>query len=59
MGIPAPKPANWDELVQTWNDPQAFAIARAKYYSQLRAEHIDDYSDITEPRRSKEDMTND
>lgn len=54
MGNPAPKPANFDRLTATWNDPTAFAKERAAYYEQLRSEHfgeLNDMIDFSEPRR--------
>lgn len=50
MGRPAPKPANFDELTLTWDDPVAFARERAVYYAQLRATQAG-VVDVTEPRR--------
>ncbi len=47
---PAPKPANFDQLTRTWNDPQAFARELDRYYEQLRAQ-LAPIIDITEPRR--------
>lgn len=51
MRTPSPKPANFDRLTETWNDPGAFAAELNQYYEQLRA--ADDLpADVTEPRRS-------
>lgn len=57
MGTPAPKPANFDALTATWDDPESFARERQIYYAQLardRAAGVPVY-DITEPRRSRDD----
>lgn len=48
---PAPKPANFDQLTRTWNDPEAFARELARYYDQL-SEVAPPVGDITEPRRA-------
>ena len=56
MGIPAPKPDNYDDLVRTWNDPAAFARERNRYYEQLRRQR-DPLAprDITEPLHHREE----
>lgn len=50
--IPAPKPSNFDELTRTWNDPVAFAVARANYYSSLNSTAV---RDITVPIHERAD----
>jgi hypothetical protein len=47
----APKPPNFAEMADAWNDPEAFAAQVNAYYALLRA---DDCIDITEPRRKAE-----
>ena len=49
--IPAPKPANFDALSRTWNDPVAFARERAAYYASL----VPEVRDITVPVHERED----
>lgn len=49
--MPSPKPHNFDELTRAWNDPVAFARAKAVYYSQLAREGSPELIDITVPRR--------
>ncbi len=51
MKIPAPKPSNFDDLTRTWNNPQAFALERARYFEELRR-RSELPVDITQPRRS-------
>ncbi|MGN7969321.1 hypothetical protein [Microbacterium sp. 22296] len=46
MNSPAPKPANFDALTRTWNDPAAFARERAAYYRSLSSTEV---RDITVP----------
>lgn len=54
MGTPAPKPDNFEQLAATWDNPAAFALERAKYYAQLRAEGILPRDvDRTEPRHER------
>jgi hypothetical protein len=52
MGIPAPKPRNFDELTRTWNDPTAFAIACQEYYASLTPSEV---RDITVPIHDRTD----
>ncbi len=59
MGAPASKPANFEELARTWDDPDAFAIQLNRYYDQLRAEREREAAalkprDITEPLHTRE-----
>lgn len=52
MKIPAPKPANFDELTRTWNDPVSSARARADYYRSLSSTEV---RDITVPIHERAD----
>lgn len=51
--IPAPKPANFDALSRTWNDPVAFARERAAYYRSLIP---NEGRDVTVPLHEREDV---
>lgn len=46
----APKPPNFGEMADAWNDPERFAAAVAEYYATLRA---DGDVDWTQPRRGQ------
>ena len=46
----APKPANWDELVAAWDNPEAWARETAVYARQC-GERLGTGWDFTESRR--------
>ena len=52
MRIPAPKPANFDALTRTWNDPESFARECQAYYRSLSRT---DVRDITVPIHERAD----
>lgn len=52
MKTPAPKPANFDALTRTWNDPSAFAAEQAEYYASLSRSEV---RDITVPIHEKDE----
>ena len=54
MGAPAPKPANFAEMVDAWDQPEEFARLVHDYYRSLRADS-EPSIDITEPRRREDD----
>jgi hypothetical protein len=52
MKTPAPKPANFDALSRTWNNPALFARERAAYYASLTSTEV---RDITVPIHERAD----
>lgn len=55
MTLSAPRPSNWRELVDAWNNPAEFARLCDQYYSQVGAERAAGAVDVTAPRRSAVD----
>jgi hypothetical protein len=53
MNAPAPKPPNFAEMCDSWNDQEAFAAQVAAYYALLGAERGRDSIDLSAPRRSE------
>jgi hypothetical protein len=51
----APKPANFAQLVDAWDDPEAFAAQCNAYYTMLAAERAAQARDFTEPIHHLED----
>ncbi|NLP85434.1 hypothetical protein HF576_16425 [Microbacterium sp. CFH 90308] len=54
MGRPAPKPANWNELVAAWNNPEEFEAQRRAYLAMVGAQRAQEARDWTEANRGQE-----
>ena len=52
MNRPAPKPKNFDAMVDAWDNPTRFAQLVNDYYASLRPEAL---IDVTEPRYRADD----
>lgn len=53
MGIPAPRPKNWNELVGAWNDPVEFEAQRRAYLAMVGAQRAAEVRDWTAGGREK------
>jgi hypothetical protein len=54
MGIPAPKPFNFDALTAAWNNPAEFEAQRRAYLAMLGAHRAQAARDWTEAHRGED-----